>query len=59
MRILFAHCNRSRYASMRQIFDTNAPKKPANLSVNSDLLNEEKALKINLSATLESALIKN
>ena len=42
---------------MRQIFDTNAPKKPANLSVNSDLLNEAKALKINLSATFESALI--
>ena len=42
---------------MRQIYDTNAPKKPTNLSVNSDLLNEAKALKINLSATLESALI--
>lgn len=42
---------------MRHIFDTNAPKKPANLSVNSDLLNEAKALKINLSATLETALL--
>ena len=42
---------------MRQIYDTNTPKKPANLSINSDLLNEAKALKINLSATLESALL--
>ena len=42
---------------MRQIYDIKAPKKPANLSINSDLLNEAKALKINLSATLESALL--
>jgi antitoxin CcdA len=42
---------------MRQIYDTNAPKKPTNLSVNSDLLNEAKALKINLSATFEAALL--
>ena len=42
---------------MRKIYDTNAPKKPANLSINSDLLNEAKSLKINLSATLEAALI--
>ena len=42
---------------MRQIYDTNAPKKPVNLSINSDLLNEAKALKINLSATLEAALL--
>ena len=42
---------------MRQIYDTKAPKKPINLSVNSDLLNEAKALKINLSATFETALL--
>ena len=42
---------------MQQLYDTNAPKKPANLSINSDLLNEAKALKINLSATLEAALL--
>ena len=42
---------------MRKMYDTNAPKKPANLSINSDLLNEAKALKINLSATLEAALL--
>ena len=41
---------------MRKMYDTNAPKKPANLSINSDLLNEAKSLKINLSATLEAAL---
>jgi len=44
-------------APMRKIYDTNAPKKPANLSINSDLLNEAKSLKINLSATLEAALL--
>jgi antitoxin CcdA len=42
---------------MRKLYDTNAPKKPANLSINSDLLNEAKSLKINLSATLEAALL--
>jgi antitoxin CcdA len=42
---------------MRKIYDSNAPKKPANLSINSDLLNEAKSLKINLSATLEAALL--
>ena len=42
---------------MQQIYDTNAPKKPTNLSINSDLLNEAKSLKINLSATLEAALL--
>ena len=35
----------------------NAPaKKPTNVSINSDLLAKAKALKINLSATLENAL---
>ncbi|MCX7106953.1 MAG: type II toxin-antitoxin system CcdA family antitoxin [Methylococcales bacterium] len=42
---------------MRQIYNINAPKKPTNLSVNSDLLYEAKALKINLSATFEAALL--
>ncbi len=41
---------------MQPIYDTNAPKKPTNLSVNSDLLQKSRALKINLSATLEEAL---
>jgi len=41
---------------MRQIFDVSAKKKPANLSLNSDLLAEAKRLHINLSATMEKAL---
>ena len=41
---------------MHNIYNHNAPKKPTNLSVNSDLLTKAKDLKINLSATLESAL---
>jgi|TARA_R100001132_G_C3195381_1_gene45330 antitoxin CcdA len=38
------------------LFDRNAPKKPTNLSLNSDLLNKCRALDINLSATLEQVL---
>lgn len=38
-------------------FDQQAPKKSANLSINSDLLAKARSLKINLSATLEQALI--
>lgn len=41
---------------MLNLYDTNAPKKPANLSINSDLLKRAKDLDINLSATLEQAL---
>ena len=41
---------------MQNFYDQNAPKKPANLSINSDLLKKTKALNINLSATLEQAL---
>lgn len=41
---------------MVQLFDTQAPKKPANLSINSDLLAKARELNINLSATLEEAL---
>ena len=43
---------------MQTLYDPNAPKKSANLSLNSDLLNKSKALNINLSATLEQALRK-
>lgn len=38
------------------LYDSSALKKPANVSVNSDLLLKAKALDINLSATLEAAL---
>ena len=42
---------------MQQLYDTSAPKKPTNLTVNSDLLQRTRELKINLSAILEKALI--
>jgi antitoxin CcdA len=41
---------------MSFLYNTNAPKKPTNLTVNSDLLSQAKEMKINLSATLENAL---
>lgn len=41
---------------MHTLYDMNAPKKAANLSLNSDLLKKAKLLKINLSATLEDTL---
>lgn len=41
---------------MEPLFDLHAPKKPTNLSLNSDLLKKCKAMNINLSATLEQAL---
>lgn len=42
---------------MQPIYDPLAPKKAANLSINADLLGQAKALDINLSATLELALV--
>jgi len=41
---------------MQNLYDGSAPKKATNLSINSDLLSKSRALKINLSATLEQAL---
>ena len=41
---------------MEQLYDPKAPKKPTNLSVNSDLLQKCRTMNINLSATLEQAL---
>lgn len=41
---------------MPQFYDLKAPKKPTNLSINSDLLSKARESKINLSATLEYAL---
>jgi antitoxin CcdA len=41
---------------MHVLYDSDAPKKATNLSLNSDLLKKVKALDINLSATLEQAL---
>ena len=41
---------------MQTLYDYDDPKKPTNLSLNSDLLKKTRALNINLSATLEQAL---
>jgi Post-segregation antitoxin (ccd killing mechanism protein) encoded by the F plasmid len=41
---------------MSLLYNANAPKKPTNLTINSDLLTQAKEMKINLSATLENAL---
>ncbi|MEO6079092.1 MAG: type II toxin-antitoxin system CcdA family antitoxin [Steroidobacteraceae bacterium] len=38
-------------------YDLSAPRKPANLTINADLLRYARAQKINLSATLERALV--
>ena len=43
---------------MTHLFDTTSPKKATNLTINSDLLEIAKTLKINISATLEEALVK-
>ena len=41
---------------MLALYDQSAPKKPTNLSINSDLLKKARELEINLSAALEEAL---
>ena len=41
---------------MNRAYNTQAPKKPTNVSINSDLLEKARDLNINLSATLELAL---
>ena len=38
------------------VYDTSAPRKPTNLTVNSDLLRKAKERKINISSVLENAL---
>ena len=42
---------------MTPLFDSSAAKKPTNLTVNSDLLSRARKMNINLSATLEKALV--
>lgn len=44
---------------MLPIYDPNAPKRPTNLSINSDLLKKARELGINLSSSLEEALAAN
>lgn len=41
---------------MAAVYDTTAPKKATNLTLNSDLVEQARARGINLSATLETAL---
>lgn len=41
---------------MNSVYNTHAPKKATNVSINSDLLARARSLNINLSATLEQAL---
>jgi len=43
---------------LSDFYNTNAAKKAANVSINSDLLQQAKVLKINLSATLEDELAR-
>ncbi len=43
---------------METLYDSGAPRKPANLSVNSDLLRQAKEQKINLSRLLEQRLVE-
>ena len=43
---------------MLSMYDTNAPKKPTNLSVNEDLLKRARSLKLNLSQVLEKQLVE-
>ena len=45
-----------REAAMSSLYDRNAPKKPTNLSINSDLLKKARELDINLSSGVEEAL---
>jgi antitoxin CcdA len=56
VRITASAINRTRGNHMQSLYDSNAPKKPTNLSLNSDLLAKIRVLNINLSATLEHAL---
>jgi antitoxin CcdA len=55
MRIPYAHSYEE--IPMQALYDQNAPKKPTNLSINSDLLRQARSSDINLSAALEQALI--
>ena len=43
---------------MQSAYDARAPKRAANLSINADLLSRARKMDINLSATLEQALLE-
>ena len=52
----YAHCKCATVLLMQNLYDKDAPKRPTNLSVNSNLLKKARDFDINLSATLEKAL---
>ena len=59
MRVYHAHRITNEVCALNIIdYDANAPKKPANLSINSDLLRQAKERNINLSKTLEQRLLE-
>jgi antitoxin CcdA len=59
MRVYYAHEITNEVCALNIIdYDANAPKKPANLSINSDLLRQAKERNINLSKTLEQRLLE-
>jgi antitoxin CcdA len=55
MRITNAH---KEDIMQESLYNTNAPKKPTNLSINSDLLRQAKDYHINLSNALEQRLVE-
>jgi antitoxin CcdA len=57
MRIIVRTNDAHKKFIMSHVFDSSAVKKPTNLTVNSDLLSRARKLNINLSATLEKALV--
>jgi antitoxin CcdA len=54
MRTYFAHFDQEH--TMSTTFDRSAPKRPANLSINSDLLRQAREWNVNLSRLMEQAL---
>ena len=57
VRVSYAHKESTWISTVRAVpYDPSAPKKPTNVSVNSDLLAQAKALNINLWQTLEQRL---
>jgi antitoxin CcdA len=52
------HYTHEEYGMEIRFFDPDAPKKPINLSVNSDLLRQARESRINLSRTLEQRLVE-
>jgi antitoxin CcdA len=56
IRMIDTHPECAENLRMLKLFDSVAPKRPANLSINGDLLAKAKTMGINLSAALEAAL---